>query len=89
MHKVCHKDKIFNGKKIKLFIEYRKIQKLLLFKKIKITTFTENKINKLHLDIVLKLENKKKLQYLHEIDNKTIKALFKKYIMQVKKLSNS
>ena len=89
VHKGCHKDKTLNGKEMELLIKYRNTRKLLLPKRVKISTLTENEINKLHLDTVLKLEDAEKLQYLHEFDNRTVRAIFKKYIIQVKKLSNS
>jgi hypothetical protein len=50
---------------------------------------TEKEFNKLHVTTVLKLDKDQRFEYLYQLDDQTIKKLFKIYVFQVEKLASS
>jgi hypothetical protein len=84
IHKECHKRKTFGLEEQQLLKDYRKTRKALSPKGMKSKNLNKSKIKELHIKIILDLEKNKKFTYLKNFKNKTIKKLFKKYLIQVK-----
>lgn len=85
VHRLCHKNKTFGGEETQLLKEYRKTRKYLTPVGVKLSALDEDGLEKLHLKTVLELEKNNKFEYLHQLENKTIQKLFRKYLFQVEK----
>ena len=86
VHKNCHKNKTFGHEEQELLKNYRKTRKSLVPTGIKLKTLEQDKLQKLHVKTLLKLEKNNKFIYLHKFENKTIRKLFKKFLIDAKKI---
>lgn len=84
IHKECHKIKTFGCEEQQLLKDFRKTRKALITKGTKLKDLKKSEVKELHIKIILDLEKNKKFTYLKNFKNKTIKKLFRKYLIQVK-----
>ena len=63
MHKNCHKNKTFEQAEQELLKKYRKIRKSFVPKDIKLNSLEQDKLQKLHIQIMLKLEKNNNFKY--------------------------
>lgn len=89
VHKNCHKNKTFGQAEQELLKKYRKIRKSLVPKNIKLKTLEQDKLQKLHIQTILELEKNNNFKYLHKSKNKTIRKLFKKFLIDINKLQET
>lgn len=84
IHKECHKRKTFGCEEQQLLKDYYKTQKTLITKDTKLKNLKKSEVKELHIKIILDLEKNKKFTYLKNFQNKTIKKLFRKFLIQIK-----
>jgi hypothetical protein len=85
VHKNCHKTKTFGQEEQELLKNYRKTRKFFVPMGVKLKTLEQDKLQQLHIKTLLELEKSNKLKYLHKSKNKTIRKLFKRFLIDAKK----
>jgi retron-type reverse transcriptase len=89
VHRSCSKNKTFNFEEQQLLKHYSMTWNSLISVNTKLSMITEKELNKLHVTTVLKLDKDQRFEYLYQLDDQTIKKLFKIYVFQVEKLASS
>lgn len=89
LHKNCHKNKTFGQEEQELLKDYCKTRKYLVPTGTKLKTLNQKELQKLHIKTVLELEKNDKFKYLHKFKNKTIRKLFIRFLVDIKKLQET